>query len=224
MNNHIPALLAGILILGSASPLKAAEATQGRPDAETLSQLPTADWLINGGDLFNRNFSALTEINTENVDRLIPVWRTHLEESGVGAKYSGEAQPIVHDGVMYIITGADDVFALEIETGEILWRYSADLISEISTICCGWTSRGVGFGEDKIFVGQLDGVLKALDKDSGEEVWSIQAEAWEEGYTITSAPLYFQGMVISGFSGAEYAARGRVKAYSADDGSLLWTF
>ena len=118
----------------------------------------------------------------------------------------------------------DDVFALSIETGDLLWSNQANLTEEISTVCCGWTSRGVGFGEDKIFVGQLDGVLKALDKDSGEEIWSIQAEAWEEGYTITSAPLYFNGMVISGFAGAEFAARGRVKAYSADDGRLLWTF
>ena len=76
----------------------------------------------------------------------------------------------------------------------------------------------------KIFVGQLDGVLKALDAETGEQVWSIQAESWEEGYTITSAPLYFDGMVISGFAGAEFAARGRVKAYDAADGSLLWTF
>jgi len=228
MNNHMPALLAGILVLSlsftSQFASQAAEFSQITPDQETLSELPTADWLTNGGDLFNRNFSALTEINTDNVNRMGPVWRTHLGGSGLAAKYSGEAQPIVHEGVMYIVTGADDVFALSIETGEILWRYSADLNDEISTICCGWTSRGVGFGEDKIFIGQLDGVLKALDKDSGEEAWSVQAEAWEEGYTITSAPLYFQGMVITGFSGAEYAARGRVKAYNADDGSLLWTF
>jgi glucose dehydrogenase len=203
---------------------QAAEFSQVRPDADTLLELPTNDWLTNGGDLYNRNFSPLTQINTDNVNQLGPVWRTHLEGSGVGAKYSGEAQPIIHEGVIYIITGADDVFAVSIETGEILWSNKADLNGEISTICCGWTSRGVGFGEDKIFVGQLDGVLKALDKDSGEEVWSIQAEAWEEGYTITSAPLYFNGMVISGFAGAEFAARGRVKAYSAADGSLLWTF
>ncbi len=70
MNNHIPTLLAGILILGSASALQAAEFSQSRPDQETLSELPTSDWLTNGGDLFNRNFSALTEINTENVHRL----------------------------------------------------------------------------------------------------------------------------------------------------------
>ena len=203
---------------------QAAEFSQIRPDADTLMQLPVSSWLSNGGDLYNRNFSPLTQINTETIGQLGPVWRTHLEGSGVGAKYSGEAQPIIHEGVMYVITGADDVFALSIESGEILWSKQANLSSEISTICCGWTSRGVGFGEDKIFVGQLDGVLKALDKETGQEVWSIQAEAWEEGYTITSAPLYFNGMVISGFAGAEFAARGRVKAYNANDGSLLWTF
>ncbi|MEZ7831992.1 MAG: PQQ-binding-like beta-propeller repeat protein, partial [Gammaproteobacteria bacterium] len=219
-HRFLTVLLFGIHLSSS----QAAEFSQVRPDADTLMQLPVSNWLSNGGDLYNRNFSPLTQINTENIGQLGPVWRTHLEGSGVGAKYSGEAQPIINEGVMYIITGADDVFALSIETGEVLWSNKANLSSEISTICCGWTSRGVGFGEDKIFVGQLDGVLKALDKDTGQEVWSIQAEAWEEGYTITSAPLYFNGMVISGFAGAEFAARGRVKAYSADDGSLLWTF
>ncbi len=216
--------MVGLLLAVYFSNAIAAEFSQVRPTAETLLELPVTDWLSNGGDLYNRNFSPLTQINTTNVDQLGPVWRTHLEGSGVGAKYSGEAQPLIYEGVMYIITGADDVFALSIETGDLLWSNQANLTEEISTVCCGWTSRGVGFGEDKIFVGQLDGVLKALDKDSGEEIWSIQAEAWEEGYTITSAPLYFNGMVISGFAGAEFAARGRVKAYSADDGSLLWTF
>jgi len=224
MKNFKRQLLAGLLLSICLSSAQAAEFSQIRPDADTLMQLPVSNWLSNGGDLYNRNFSPLTQINTENIGQLGPVWRTHLEGSGIAAKYSGEAQPIINEGVMYIITGADDVFALSIETGEVLWSNMANLSAEISTICCGWTSRGVGFGEDKIFVGQLDGVLKALDKETGQEVWSIQAEAWEEGYTITSAPLYFNGMVISGFAGAEFAARGRVKAYSADDGSLLWTF
>ena len=224
MNYFRNTTLAGLLALFTGQAAQPAEFSQVRPDENAMMQLPTENWLTNGGDLFNRNFSPLDEINTDNVGQLGPVWRTHLNGSGVGAKYSGEAQPIVYEGVMYLITGADDVFALSIETGEILWSYQAQLNDEISTICCGWTSRGVGFGEDKIFVGQLDGVLKALDLDTGKEVWSVQAEAWEEGYTITSAPLYFNGMVITGFAGAEFAARGRVKAYSADNGDLIWTF
>jgi alcohol dehydrogenase (cytochrome c) len=123
-----------------------------------------------------------------------------------------------------MVTGADDVFALSVETGAILWKYQADLLDTIDAVCCGWTSRGVGLGDGKIYVGQLDGKLVALDQTTGEVVWSVQAEAWEEGYTITSAPLYYDGLVITGFAGAERATRGRLKAFYADDGSLVWTF
>jgi alcohol dehydrogenase (cytochrome c) len=70
----------------------------------------------------------------------------------------------------------------------------------------------------------LDGKLLALDQATGDVVWSTQAERWQEGYSITSAPLYYNGLVITGFAGAEFATRGRVKAYDASDGSLVWTF
>jgi len=91
-------------------------------------------------------------------------------------------------------------------------------------VCCGWTSRGLGLGEGKIYVGQLDGRLVALDEKSGKPVWSIQAERWQEGYTITAAPLYFDGRVIVGFAGGENGTRGRLKAYDAESGRLMWTF
>ena len=117
MNNYMPATLAGLLIFSSLFTPQAAEFSQIRPDEETLSELPTTNWLTNGGDLFNRNFSALTEINTGNVNQLGPVWRIHLDGSGIGATYAGEAQPMVYEGDMYIITGADDGVALMIETG-----------------------------------------------------------------------------------------------------------
>ncbi|NIW23283.1 MAG: PQQ-binding-like beta-propeller repeat protein, partial [Gammaproteobacteria bacterium] len=164
------------------------------------------------------------QINQENVDQLKGVWRARLNGSGIGPQYSGEAEPIVYDGVLYIATGADDVFALSVETGEILWEYQANLDGLIDTICCGWTSRGVAIGEGKVFVGQLDGKLVALDQATGEVVWSVQAERWQEGYSITSAPRYYEGLVITGFAGAEFGTRGRVKAYAADDGRHIWTF
>ena len=55
-------------------------------------------------------------------------------------------------------------------------------------------------------------------------VWAVEAERWQNGFSITSAPLYFDGMVVTGFSGGEMASRGRVKAFDAKDGSELWTF
>ena len=192
--------------------------------AYTLLELPTSGWLTNGGDLYNRNYSPLSRITRDNVSRLKAVWSIHLEGSGIGLQYSGESQPIVYEGVIYIITGANDVFAVSVETGEFLWRYRANIDPEIDTICCGWTSRGVALGDGMVFVGQLDGKLLALDQVSGDIRWSTQAEQWQQGYTITSAPLYYDGMVITGFAGAEFGTRGRVKAYDAKDGTLIWTF
>ena len=185
---------------------------------------PTAGWPTNGGNLSNQRYSPLTEINRGNVARLKGVWRTRLRGSGLGPQYSNEAQPLVYGGVIYIVTGADDVFAVAVETGNILWEYRANLDPKNDAVCCGWTSRGVGLGDGKIFVGQLDGRLVALDQRTGKVVWSIQAERWQEGFTIPSAPLYYDGLVITGFAGAERGIRGRVKAFNAKDGSLVWTF
>ena len=192
--------------------------------AKALATPPRAGWPTNGGNLANQRYSPLDSINRTNVGTLKGVWRTHLNGSGVAPQFSGEAQPIVHDGLIFVITGADDVFALSVETGAVLWDHRANLDPKITSVCCGWTSRGVGIGEGKIFVGMLDGRLLALDERTGKEVWSIQAERWEEGFSITSAPLYYDGMVITGFSGAEIGVRGRVKAYDARDGKLRWTF
>jgi len=213
-----PIMLAALSLRGAF----AADAPAFSP--EQLKKLPTQNWITNGGTVYNQRHSPLTQINTANVASLKGVWRTHLKGSGVGPPYSGEAQPIVFDGVVYVPTGADDVFALDLETGSILWSYESQLDKKINTVCCGWTNRGVGLGEGKIFLGRLDGKLVALDQRTGKEVWSIQAERWQDGYTITNAPLYYEGMVITGFSGAEYGTRGRVRAYNAKDGALLWSF
>ena len=185
---------------------------------------PVTGWPTNGGNLGNQRYSPLKEIDRDNVARLKGVWRTRLRGSGLGPQYSGEAQPLVYGGVIYIVTGADDVFAVAVETGNILWEYRANLDAKIDSVCCGWTSRGLGLGDGKIFVGQLDGQLVALDQGTGKVVWSIQAERWQEGFTIPSAPLYYDGLVITGFAGAERGIRGRVKAFNAKDGSLVWTF
>jgi quinohemoprotein ethanol dehydrogenase len=192
--------------------------------AQDLAAAPQGNWLKVGGSLSNENWSPLGQINRENVGKLKAVWQTHLDGSGVATKYSGEAQPVVYDGVVYIVTGADDVFAISVKSGEILWRYKANLDQSITTVCCGWTSRGVALGGGNVYVGQLDGRLVALEQKSGKPAWTIQAEQWQQGYTITAAPLYYDGMVIAGFAGGENGTRGRVKAFDAKDGHLIWTF
>jgi alcohol dehydrogenase (cytochrome c) len=216
--------LAPIVMLLSLQPVAAADRQASAFSPSALIQPPRVGWPTNGGNSYNQRYSPLTQIDRQNVAQLKGVWRTHLKGSGVGPRYSGAAQPIVHDGIAYVITGANDVFALDVATGDILWEYAARLDPAISPICCGWTNRGVGIGEGKLFFGALDGRLVALDPKTGRELWSVQAERWQDGYSITSSPLYHDGMVITGFSGAEYGVRGKVKAFDARNGKLLWTF
>jgi quinohemoprotein ethanol dehydrogenase len=192
--------------------------------AEDLMKEPEDAWLTNGGTLMNQRYSPLDEIDTGNVADLKGVWMADLAGSGVAGKYSAEAQPIVYEGVMYVPTGADDVFAVSVETGKIIWRYQAKLDQKINSVCCGWLSRGVALGDGKVYLGQLDGTLVALDQKTGQRVWQTAVGDWQKGYTITAAPLYYDGMVITGVSGGEFSIRGRVQAYDAKTGKEVWRF
>jgi PQQ-dependent dehydrogenase (methanol/ethanol family) len=192
--------------------------------AKELTASPTDNWITNGGNVYNQRYSPLTRINRDNVAQLKPQWRTHLNGSGTESKYSGQAQPLVYDGVIYVPTGANDVFALDVDSGKILWTYQAHLDAGITVVCCGWMSRGVALGDGKVYAGQLDGKLVALDQRTGAVVWSVQAETNADGFSITTAPLYYDGLVITGFAGGDRGSRGRVKAFDARTGKLAWTF
>ena len=80
--------------------------------AQDLRKPAGKEWLTIGGDWNNTRYSTLTQINRSNVKNLKGAWVMHLG-SGLGQKYSLEGTPIVKDGVMYIATGNDDVFALD---------------------------------------------------------------------------------------------------------------
>ena len=130
-----------------------------------------------------------------------------LRGSGIGAVF-GEARPLVYQGVVYVITGADDVFAISVDSGEILWSYEAKLRRGDRVLRLDEPRRGIRRRQG--VRGQLDGKLVALDQRTGKVEWSVQAERWQEGLSITSAPLYYDGLVFMGVAGAEYGVRGRV--------------
>src|ERR1700728_977176 len=192
--------------------------------AQQLLAQPTSGWVTNGGNLFNQRYSPLNAINRDNVKDLKGVWRTHLNGSGIGAQYSGQAQPLVYDGVIYTVTGADDVFALDVKTGAILWSYQSKLDPNRVRACCGWISRGLGLGAGKIYLGRLDAQLVALDQRTGKVAWSVQAQDPLQGFSIVAAPLYYNGMVITGLGGADMGSRGQIKAFDAKTGKPVWTF
>jgi alcohol dehydrogenase (cytochrome c) len=197
-------------------------ATAPKFTAQELQALPTDNWPTAGGNLRNERYSPLTQLNTSNIAQVKGIWRTHLDGSGVAAKYSGEGQPVVYKGVIYITTGEDDVFAVSVATGKILWKYKSGISQEITTVCCGWLNRGVAIGEGRVYLGELDGKVVALDQRSGKVIWSKQLVKWQLGQTITAAPAYADGKIYIGVVGAEYATRAFLQAIDASTGKYLW--
>jgi quinohemoprotein ethanol dehydrogenase len=212
--------------IGASGTTAAAPAINAAPafSGADLAKEPIDNWLTNGGSLLNQRYSPLTQIDTSNISQLKGVWLTHLRKSALAAKYSAESQPLVYDGVIYVPTGEDDVFAISADTGKIIWEHKGNLNQAISTVCCGWESRGVALGDGRVYIGQIDGKLVALDQKTGKLVWSTQVMAWQRGYSITSAPLYVDGMVVTGISGGEFGIRGRVTAFDAKTGKEVWRF
>src|SRR5712671_867067 len=213
-----PILMALSLLFPGALPAGAAD-----PEIDRLLQSTVGkDWITNGGNMTNQRYSTLKQIDTNNVKQLKGAWMTRLKGSGLGGKYSHEATPLVKDGIMYISTGNDDVFALDAKTGQILWEHWSQIGQTISTICCGWLNRGLAMGEGMLFIGQLDANMVALDIKTGKEVWRTPVEDWHNGYGVTNAPLYFDGIVYSGITGGEFGIRGRLTALDAKTGKILW--
>ncbi|MEP7242805.1 MAG: PQQ-binding-like beta-propeller repeat protein [Gammaproteobacteria bacterium] len=190
--------------------------------AAQLTALPTTAWITNGGTLANQRYSPLTLLNRDNVAGLKGLWRTSMG-SATGPAHAGQAQILTYEGVLYVANGVNDVFAMDVDTGKILWTYHGNPDPRGGSPI-GKVSRGVALGEGKVFVGHTDARLAALNQRTGKVIWSIEAERWQDGYAITAAPLYYDGLVIMGFNGGEMGTRGRLKAYDAKTGKLRWTF
>ena len=210
-----------------AGPVVAAEGSTPDAPAFTAAQLaapPTEAWLTNGGSLSNQRYSPLTLLDRSNVAQLKANWRASLNGSGLSPRAGNQAQPIVFGNSIYVMTGEGDTFSVDIDSGKVNWEYKPDVDSKLARPCCGWPGRGVALGDGKVFVGLLDSRLVALDQHTGAVLWSIQAEDPKAGYSIAEAPLYYDGLVITGFAGSDLGTRGRLKAYDARTGDLRWTF
>ena len=189
--------------------------------AQLLAQ-PQEGWITNGGTLFNQRYSPLEILNRDNIGKLKALWRTGMG-SATAPGYAGEAQILAYGDTLYVANGANDVFAIDVQSGRILWTYHGNPNPQGGSPI-GRASRGVALGEGMVFVGHTDARIAALDQRTGKVIWSIAGERWQDGFAITAAPLYYDGLVIVGFNGGEMGTRGRIKAYEAKTGKLRWVF
>ncbi|MBE9636947.1 pyrroloquinoline quinone-dependent dehydrogenase [Salipiger mangrovisoli] len=176
------------------------------------------NFLHANGNYQQTRYYPASQINTGNVKNLRPAWifQTEIVDSM-------ETSPIVVNGIMYVTTAFNHVYALDARTGQEIWHYT-HAMGPVTTYCCGPNNRGVAVSGDRVFMGTLDAKLVALDAKTGKQLWETEIADPELGYSETMAPTVVDDMVLIGTNGGEYGIRGFVKAFDAASGELKWTF
>jgi alcohol dehydrogenase (cytochrome c) len=190
--------------------------------AQTLEDLKrdgqnTDNVLTYGMGYHQQRYSALNQINTRTVKRLVPVWNLSLDNN-----WGEQAQPILYNGVMYV-TNARATVAIDVATGKQIWKHTLDWPADTPrVVCCGVSNKGAAILNGKIFRTTLDAHVIALDAKTGKELWKSKAAEWKDGYSFTLAPLIANGVLITGASGAEFGIRGFIDGWDPDTGKQLW--
>ena len=174
-------------------------------------------------DYANTRFSALDQINVDNVGNLGLAWSFSL-----GADRGQEAAPLVIDNTMYVVgpywgVHPNQVFALDATTGDLKWSYAPPQNDAAKGVaCCDVVTRGLAYDHGKVFLATLDDYLVAIDTTNGMPLWHTKLGDINLGETVTMAPLAVKGKVLVGNSGGELGVRGWVTAVDENSGQIAW--
>ena len=172
------------------------------------------DWLHHNKSYKGIRYSALNEINTSNVDKLVQVCAYQMN-----SRAPLQTGPIVYQGIMYV-TDATHTAAINAATCQKIWAH--DWMPKDRMV---WgNNRGVAIKDGYVVRGTPDGYLFALDSTDGNLLWARQvADPWL-GETFTMPPTVFEDMILIGPAGSENAISGWLGAFSLTDGDLIWKF
>ncbi len=176
------------------------------------------NWTSYNGDYTGRRFSALQQINADNVSQLRAAWVFHTRNSN-----HLEVTPVVVNGLM-IISAANHAFALDARTGRQVWHYSRPISAGLIDDASRHTSRGVGLWHSRVYMETDDAHLLCLDARSGHLLWDVAYAPGNRNYGATSAPLVVKDKVLVGTSGGDDGVRGFVAAIDAETGKEAWRF
>jgi PQQ-dependent dehydrogenase (methanol/ethanol family) len=216
---------AGAAVLATSASATSAQAAQpglARPVPPQPSGmgLPGANFPKVGGDLGNKNYSTLRQITRDNVQQLGGAWVTHLE-GGSTAQYQ-ECTVVAQDGVLYVQSTQQNVFAVNGKTGEIIWKTAVGSPQATTDM------RGVGLGQGLVFSTSGANIAYALNQQTGAVVWQTPLlnepmNGLSPG-TLAAAVTYHDGLVYIGQNGSTSGARGHAYALDAATGQIAWTF
>jgi PQQ-dependent dehydrogenase (methanol/ethanol family) len=190
-----------------------------------LMKDPGADFATNLGNLYGTVHSSLAEITPANVGNLKVAWHSELSTPNVSGALPPQlggsgAQPLAYKGVLFTEDAFDRVYATEAATGKNLWVYDPKL-APYGTVT-PYSIRGLGIGDGKVFLAQGDAVITAIDANTGQKVWSNAVGKLARGLFFTAAPLYYDGMVLTGTSGGDTGGSCIYVALDSKTGKVLW--
>ena len=97
-----------------------------------------ANWIMAPRDYSSTRYSPLTQIDTSNVKRMVPVWTFSF-----GTLDAQNTTPLVLDGVMYVTSSHGRIFAVDARTGAMKWMYAHPMPDDIGKmLCCDLGNRG----------------------------------------------------------------------------------
>src|SRR3954451_15919903 len=217
-----PVALAGVLVaLAVASSTGATTvAVPSAPPftAQDLNPAAAGDWLTVGGGLQDQRLTTLGQITPANVTSLHLAWTSTFNLPKAAAAVPEEGAGLAYKGTLYIPNGLNMVQAIEGATGKALWTY----VPKNDAAALLPANRGLALGDGKGFEGQNDGNVVALDQQSGKPIWKTKGGEPTDGVQFTSAPVYYNNMVIEGASGGDWGGRSFAVALDAKTGVELW--
>jgi len=183
------------------------------------------NWLTYYGNYAAWSYSALNQVNHDNVRELVPVWSFAAGfPSNPSLRPGLEAAPLVVDGVLYLVGMQNNVYAVNAATGKRIWNYIYPLKDDVE-VFGNKGARGLAIGDGLIYMGTQDDHMVALDFKTGKEVWNVTLDDNAKCHcSITSPPLFVKGKVISGVAGGDGPFRGYINALDAKTGKVLWHF
>lgn len=203
--------------------LAAMQSRKGRLSAlsavtdEMLAHPAPADWIMWRRSYDALGYSPLAQIDRSNVKQLRVAWSWTLPQS------TNEITPLVHDGVMFVYSGAA-VQALDAVSGDLLWQYVRPMSGG------SLTSHGKSlaiYGE-KLFAIAPDAHVIALNARTGQLLWDqevVPSGPAGGGLGLNTAVMVVKGTVMVGVStGVAYHGGCFIVGLDAETGKERWRF
>ena len=176
------------------------------------------NFLHTNGNYAQTRYFPGKQINTSNVGKLRAAWIFQTEVQEVLA-----TTPIIANGVMYVTTAFNHVYALNAKTGEEYWHYK-HAMAPVTTSCCGPINRGVAVYDDKVYMATVDAKLVALDAKTGGVRVADRDRRLFARLRRDDGAHCGRWQNPDRHQWGEYGIRGFVRAYDAETGKLIWNF